>query len=275
MNRPARFFLFSTITCLALFSLLMFASCDSSDDDDDDFLEPKTVAVTYQGNSYDVDLSDLESEEIGGIDAVVLSNVLRAALGGDINLNSLAVDFAASDGFSPEQSPYCLDIIPLEAAMCEYGWIEVNTANLSWDEDLEYPGCMGVRGVAEIFVEDIEGGPTGKIVSVEYGGQAIEEDLLTVDPEDVDGVSAVNLADLVELAFPNLNLEDLLVDFASIDGFMPADSTNCTDIMPLDAANLTQGWLEVDSADMFWDIELAFPGCLHVTQVSRVILSDA
>jgi hypothetical protein len=117
--------------------------------------ESSVIAVEYLGTSHEVDVADLAAEDVGGVPAARLDALLRAALPA-ADPTRLAVDFVAYDGFSPAQSPNCVDLIPLDASVLDRGWIEVGTANLAWDGALRFPGCMHVRGVVEVLVYDAE-----------------------------------------------------------------------------------------------------------------------
>jgi hypothetical protein len=143
---------------LAILATTSFLGCDDPATDDsggDVNAESSVVAVEYQGASHDVDITALDAEDVSGVQAVRLDDVLRAALP-DADLGGLALDFVAYDGFSPAQSPNCVDLIPLNASVADLGWIEIATANLTWDESLRFPGCLHVRGVVEVLVHDAD-----------------------------------------------------------------------------------------------------------------------
>ncbi|MCL2013168.1 MAG: hypothetical protein FWG75_10340 [Cystobacterineae bacterium] len=112
----------------------------------------KSIQVFYDGNPTTVDLGKLETESIDGVPYVKLSTVLAAAVPGKSAEELQIADFLASDGFTPKSREHCLALLPVVWPTTSQGHIEPERGNLRWDSSLEYPGCMSVKDVVEIWV---------------------------------------------------------------------------------------------------------------------------
>lgn len=234
-------------------------------------VEARSVEVTYEGTSAEVDLGSLETVEVNGVDVVRLADVVEAAELG-VALADLEFDFVASDGFRPGSSTNCAGLVPVQGAILEQGYIHPASRNLSWDESLDYPGCLRVDDVATI--EAADGAATGQSVEVVYDGTSHEVDLSTLDTVDVGGAQLVVLADVVEAAELGVAVEDLVFDFVASDGFRPEDSSNCVDVVPLAGSALASGFIDPVTRDLSWDEALGLPGCMGIDDVVTIEASE-
>jgi hypothetical protein len=114
----------------------------------------------------------------------------------------------------------------------------------------------------------------GVSMQVVYQGKSTTVALATLPPIVSGGVAYARLSDVVLAALPGMNLDPLLVDFEAGDGFHPAGSPNCTTIIPLPAAKLALGYVQVQSRNLAWDDSLAYPGCMGVKDAAKILLSD-
>lgn len=111
------------------------------------------VLVTYSGVEEEVDLTTLDTVDVEGEDLVLLSSVVLEAFPTRALADILA-NFEAYDGFVPSQSPYCDGLVPVFGLRLEQGYIDPATRNVSWDEALQFPGCMYVDECVEIEIFD-------------------------------------------------------------------------------------------------------------------------
>jgi hypothetical protein len=111
-------------------------------------------------------------------------------------------------------------------------------------------------------------------IGVEYQGTGHAVDLTTLESETVNHVAAVKLSLVVEAALPDADLASLTVDFVAYDGFSPAQSPNCTDLIPLDGSLLDQGWIELATTNLDWASSLHFPGCMSLKGVTQILVYD-
>ncbi len=143
---------------LAMLALAFLATgCDASSSDTGDATgegtSAVTVAVEHGGQAVDADLSDLAVVQVGGLDFVRLSDVVKEAFP-DLDLGTVTADFAASDGFMPGSKSNCTGLVPVQGGLLVQGYISPATRNLAWDEALQYPGCLRVSDTARILLAD-------------------------------------------------------------------------------------------------------------------------
>ncbi len=119
-----------------------------------DAVESATVEVTFGDASVDVRLATLPSETFQDVEAVKLADVIAAAHF-EPELADLQADFEASDGFRPGNSGNCEGITPVAGADLELGYLSLDTLELLWDDELDFPGCMGVEDIALIELSDL------------------------------------------------------------------------------------------------------------------------
>ncbi|MCK5795600.1 MAG: hypothetical protein KAI47_00340 [Deltaproteobacteria bacterium] len=112
-----------------------------------------TVEVAFAGQTYEIALSEPAKVTLSGGTYARLSDVLGLALP-QKDLKLLRVDFEASDGFRPGQSPNCPGITPIPGENLTKGYVHTESRNVRWDDSLGFPGCMGVSDLARILVSD-------------------------------------------------------------------------------------------------------------------------
>jgi hypothetical protein len=246
---------------------LTFA-CDDGDGSED----PGSVEVVYDGNTVTVDLADVESVDLDGVEAARLSDVFEAANLG-VELAALEFDFEGSDGFLSSSSSNCEALVPLSGELLTQGYIELVSRNLSWDEALGFPGCLRVDDTARILATDAA--PAGPEVEVIYGETTVPVDISTLDEVDFGGTPHVLVSDVVEAADLGVALDTLELDFEASDGFRPSSSGRCADFVPVAGTDADQGYIELATRNLSWDDALGFPGCLGVDGVVSIIATDA
>lgn len=111
------------------------------------------IKVTYGGQSTDVDINQAELFQNGGVDYSLLSGVITVALPSKA-IADLQANFVAGDGYNPADKPSCAEFVPVAGDNLKKGWIARDSRNLSWDPSLGFPGCVAVKDLAEILVED-------------------------------------------------------------------------------------------------------------------------
>lgn len=132
------------------------AAADGPSDDAQgaDSLSTKAIDVTYQGNTTAVELSQVTPVDFNGAPHARLSDVISIALP-DAVQDTLAADFVGGDGFKSGQDSNCTDLIPYSGENFDKGYIDLSDYRLYWETDLNLPGCMKVKNLAEVLLTDI------------------------------------------------------------------------------------------------------------------------
>ncbi|HCF58016.1 MAG TPA: hypothetical protein DFS52_08495 [Myxococcales bacterium] len=112
-----------------------------------------TVKVLWQGNSTDVGLGNLPTVEVAGAQLVQLTEIIAGVIG-STPIEGLTADFTSADGFKPGSSPNCQDLVPVSGDKLALGYLDPVTRKLSWDESLQFPGCLRVGDTAEIILSE-------------------------------------------------------------------------------------------------------------------------
>jgi len=238
----------------------------------------KSIQVIYGGNSNTVDLGKLPTTDIDGVPYVRLSEVLVAAVPGKTVEELQIIDFVAADGFTPSSRDHCLALLPVFGPTLAQGYIEPTRGNLRWDSSLQYPGCMSVKSVEEILVEDKkqpgnEENP-GTPINEENPGTSIKTIYVNTlswnafDTELFNGVEHIKLSDVLKAAFPGKQFQ--VVDFVADDGFSPTSRESCNSLLPVDEAALEQGYINPLNRNLSWDASLGYPGCMRVSNIAEI-----
>lgn len=111
----------------------------------------KTVVVTYDGKSYTVDVSKPTPVVIDAVSYARLSDVVALALPGKAQ-NTLSADFEGEGGFRPGSKANCLGLVPVAGEKLAKGYVQTESLNMRWDDDLGYPGCLAPKGLQKIFL---------------------------------------------------------------------------------------------------------------------------
>jgi hypothetical protein len=104
-----------------------------------------TVAVALDGQTASVDLASIPGEV--GSTRVLLLTVVKTAFP-SVDRKPLTFDLVGSDGFRPMSRPMCTRLLTSdEIARAR---IDRVTHDVSYDPDLQLPGCYRVRAVVRI-----------------------------------------------------------------------------------------------------------------------------
>ena len=113
-----------------------------------------SLKVTYSGTDHEVDLTALTPQTLdAGTTVVVLADVVTKALPSK-DQTTLQTGFLSADGFDPSSKSMCAAVVPVPGTNFAQGYVELSTRNLSWADDLQYPGCLYVKGLAQLTVTD-------------------------------------------------------------------------------------------------------------------------
>lgn len=113
----------------------------------------QSVKVTYLGQTTTVALDEPTPVTFEGRPHALLSDVVALGVGSKA-LETLQAGFTSSDGFTPDSKSLCEGLIPVDGSLFVQGYIDVATRMLSWAPELQYPGCLYVKDLAEITVSD-------------------------------------------------------------------------------------------------------------------------
>jgi hypothetical protein len=103
------------------------------------------VTVAFDGRSASVELTALLQE--AGPDSVPLLTIWKAAFPTEDPMH-LRFDLVGSDGFRPTSRPKCPRL--LTGKEIARGHMDLARHDVSFDSDLQLPGCYRVRGVVRL-----------------------------------------------------------------------------------------------------------------------------
>ncbi len=227
-----------------------------------------TLEIRYQGESRQVELGDLVAEPLGEDLLVPLSDAVASAWP-DLRPENLVADFAAGDGFRPASRAYCVDLIPLPGTLLEQGSVHALTGNLSWDEALDFPGCLQIGGLAGVFLSDA--GSQGRLLHFVLEDQVKDIDLTYQPTVEVAGQSLVSLFSVLAACGITESPELYLYDVEDSDGFRPTVD-RYEEALTLD--QLEQGWIHPESGDLSWDAGLNLSSWWSVRNTVRIHLLE-
>ncbi|MBN2498743.1 MAG: hypothetical protein JXR96_29400 [Deltaproteobacteria bacterium] len=241
--------------------------CSQSVDEGSQDGGTRSVEVSYGEQAQAIDLGTLQTVQVGGQDLVALDAIVGAAWP-ELALAAIEADFAAGDGFRPASKSNCAELIPLAGEQLERGYADPQTANLSWDEELGYPGCLHISGLARIELQDA--GTVGRKLRVVLGEHTAEIDLSFQPTEDVGGEQLVALDGAVSASGATDSPGLYAYDFEGADGFRPVEDRGYE---PLAWESLASGWIHPVTGDLSWDAALDLPGAWSVHDTAAVHLS--
>lgn len=142
-----------TVACLVLLQLAACGDDQSVDNganqnpavDGGSDATGQILTVSYQGQSYPINLASLATSTYKGVNLVRLSDVW-VATGSAVDPTTLAFEFVSSDGFKPSAKG-CAD---LPGSVLAQGYIDPTSRNLTWDEALGFKGCYSVKDAAQM-----------------------------------------------------------------------------------------------------------------------------
>lgn len=115
---------------------------------------------------------------------------------------------------------------------------------------------------------------SGFTVAVLYRDQRVLVDLSGLPVKQIAGLDFVLLSDVVERAFPSIDLGAITADFLGSDGFRPGSKGFCAALVPVDGSLLRQGYISPTTRNLLWDESLQYPGCMRVQDTAEIILAD-
>jgi hypothetical protein len=116
-----------------------------------------TIVVSYQNQSFPVDLGSIPTTTVNGEKLIKLSDVWSAAhIKAD--RSSLEYELIGADGFTPAVKG-CAD---LSGVMLEKGFIDGTSRNLWWDASFGSRRCYSVKNLAKMNAHEPTGGPAPK-----------------------------------------------------------------------------------------------------------------
>ncbi len=139
---------------------------------------------------------------------------------------------------------------------------------------------VAVIGCGSSAPGDAEGTDTMGEVSgvgsmlVRYGDAASPVDLATQSSLVIQGQTMVRLSDVVAASHLSVDLSAVVAGFRGADGFDPATKPTCIDVFPMSGERLQQGYVILATRNLWWDEELGYPGCIHVSDCAEIILSN-
>jgi hypothetical protein len=119
--------------------------------------------------------------------------------------------------------------------------------------------------------------PKGPSVTVVYQGSSQVVSVGKPTPVTINNQSYARLSAVAQLGLPaGKSVDALLFDFESSDGFRPANAGSgyCKPIIPINAADLAKGYVQLQSRNLRWDDSQGYPGCMGVKDLAKILVSD-
>ncbi len=236
-----------------------------------DMPENTQVSVEFKGESYPVDLLQAAKTTIGDELYCNLSSIVSLALPNETP-EDLRYDFIAGDDFMPlDGGSNCDESVPVTGSLLQYGYIRLSDRKLYWDDTANLPGCLKIKDVDRILAYGSDDSPS---VTVEFDGDSTDVMLNKVELETIDNAEYAKLDAIISVALPNETIADLQAEFVSNDGYTPADSDNCTALVPLAGNRFADGRVHVNIRKLIWIDGSDMPGCLQVRNLSKIKITS-
>ncbi len=248
-----------TVLCAMLMHLF---GC-SQDVDTGSIKGGKLVTVQLGSEQQDVRLEDVTSST-----SITLEELVLAAWP-DIDLSVLGADLVGADGFRPASKSTCRELIPVAGDLLFHGVLDVGTANLTWDEELGYSGCMQVRSLDKLILVGTDDSHVSVDVVLEQSRVGV--DLRFQPTEDVDGRQMVALAGIVFASGITSSADLYLYDLESFSGSRPVRDSSATAV-ELEA--LADGFVARDDGSVFWRVLPDGDDAWNLGTVSAIHLLD-
>lgn len=307
-----------TIALPFLFVYIVVAGCTEDDNDDNDNNDKTdaseagnnssqnsgVIEVTDGDASESVPLADLSTEEIDGIEVVLISAILKASEL-DIDLNEVLIDFEGSDGYRPSTKDSCKDFLPTSGEHMTKVGVNLDDENtLVWDSDLDIPKCAAVKDVAIVHIVQKEtdlsddAGETNDDVNMSDAGeesdagldaatdQGVSLDIIynghtesvTIDDLEtgtLDDTEVVLVSTIIDVSGFQVSLSNITIDFVGSDGYRPSENPRCSDFVPMDGDNAELVGVDLNSENtVTWDSSLEVGGCAQVGDLTTIYLED-
>ncbi len=201
----------------------------------------KVVRVDLGTDHEDVTLNEISSS------ATVTLEQLALVAWPDADLSALGADLVGVDGFRPASKSTCRGLIPVPGDLLARGVLDIQTANLTWDEELGYSGCMQVRGLERLILVSADDAHVS--VDVVLGQDSQRVDLRFQPTQEVDGSNAVALDGIVSASGMTQSEDLYLYDLESLEGIMPGQDLSAA---PLDFSALKDGFVDVADGGLLW-----------------------
>jgi len=124
-----------------------------ADGDTDSDTDSAIITVDYAGDTEDVEIVGLETTDIGGVPAVLLTTIFDQTEF-SFELGSVSLSIEGSDGYNPVDEGTCTEALPAAGDLASQAGIDPVTRDIEWHPDLEFPGCAFVKDVAIVYVLD-------------------------------------------------------------------------------------------------------------------------
>jgi hypothetical protein len=245
-------------------ALCLYVSVCGCQSRDDESRGAMAVDVVRGETTREVSLVRLAPTALG----VTVADVVLEAWP-ELDLATAAADFISVDGFRPASRSPCQGLVPVAGSLLDQGFLDPQTADLSWEESLEYPGCLHPHQVATVLVMDIE--TQGATVGLTAGDGQVDVDLTLLPTAEVNGVAMVRL-DTLATASGVVDAPHLYdYDFEGSGGSRPAASGG---LAPLAWSFLASGWIDPVTRDLTWDASLGLEPAWSVEDVAVVHLIE-
>ena len=132
------------------------ADSDTDTDSDtgtDSDTDSAIITVDYAGDTEDVELAGLDTEDIGGTQAVLLTTIFDQTEF-VFDLDSVSLSIEGSDGYNPVDEGTCTEELPAAGVFSDRAGIDPVTRDIEWHPDLDFSGCAFVKDVAIVYVLD-------------------------------------------------------------------------------------------------------------------------
>jgi hypothetical protein len=139
---------------------------------------------------------------------------------------------------------------------------------------LALASCESSGGGTDLPAGDVAGDAAAATFAVTYKGASVEPDLSKAEDVTINGTACKKLSSVALLAFPEIVLDAVVVDFTGSEGFKPASKPYCTGLIPFAGTSLANGCIDPATRNLQWDESLSWPGCMSVKGTVEMELAD-
>ncbi|MCP4605944.1 MAG: hypothetical protein GY847_36430 [Proteobacteria bacterium] len=112
------------------------------------------------------------------------------------------------------------------------------------------------------------------VVDVTYNDATQTIELTGLATTTIDETEVVVLETIIAEFSHAPVLDSITLNFEGSDGWMPGNSDNCADVVPIEGALASQGGVDVSTLALVWEEAADLPGCMGVKELAVIHITD-